>query len=321
MANSHPIIVPGELVWLNGRPLLKMVEITEESLSLPFWSQTLAAKIRVAGLISLDESGPEFHAAMTLGGFVYHFNRCGSTLVSNVFSALNSCISISEPFVFQQLLDSSHGTLKQRVNWLRQLMALHLDALAAYADYLVIKWPGLMALYIADIESAFPRVPTIFLYRNPVEVLVSARLNPLGNTDIVKEVHLGLPLLKNINDYSPLERTAKLMANMCRHVLLSSNIKLLDYACLPDAIWTHVAPYFNIHLSPSDVLTMRECGRFHSKSHKKNKIFSDDAWTKRAMANEDELRVSNEIIEPVLLKMVDLLPSLCVPKLCPTQET
>lgn len=311
MANNESVIVPEELVWLDGRPIVKMVEIAVEALQLPFWSQTLAAKKRVVGLMPLAQFESDSKPMATVSGFVYHFNRCGSTLVSNAFKARSGCFSLSEPFVFQQLLDSEHGTPAQRVEWLKELMGLHSQALAGICKNFVIKWPGLLALYIAEIEQAFPHVPAIFLYRNPVEVLVSARLEPLGNTDIVRQVHLDLPASKQLNDYSALERTGLLMANMCRHVMRSQNIRLVDYASLPTAIWENIAPYFNLTPSPDDLLKMTECGRFHSKAYKTNKVFDEDTSTKNKLANEEERRVSNEIIEPALALVISALPQLC----------
>ncbi len=159
MANNESVIVPEELVWLDGRPIVKMVEIAVEALQLPFWSQTLAAKKRVVGLMPLAQFESDTKPRATVSGFVYHFNRCGSTLVSNAFKARSGCFSLSEPFVFQQLLDSEHGTPAQRVEWLKDLMGLHSKALAGICQNFVIKWPGLMALYIAEIEQAFPLVP------------------------------------------------------------------------------------------------------------------------------------------------------------------
>lgn len=313
MTEQHCFILPAELVWLDGRPLLKMVEISATSLDLPFWSQTLAAHIRVVSLLALDEVDHAQDTSMNLSGFIYHFNRCGSTVVAQVLKAGKACLTLSEPFVFQQLLDSEHGTLAQRIVWLRRLMALHLRALAPCADHLVIKWPGLIALYIGDIEAAFPRVPAIFLYRNPIEVLVSARLAPLGNTDIVKEVHLALPLGKRWLEYSGLERTALLMANICRHVMPARDVRLVDYASLPGAIIDDIAPYFGLDLSVEALARMREACRYHAKAPQGEILFHADSSKKCAMANEHERRVAHDLIAPALANMTARLPSLCVP--------
>ncbi|MES2016468.1 MAG: hypothetical protein V4484_08220 [Pseudomonadota bacterium] len=310
MTETERFIVPAELVWSGQRPLLKMVEIDAASLAFPFWSQTLAAARRVVGLVALDEVVPGADVALMPSGFVYHFNRCGSTLVANAFKARKGCLVLSEPFIFQQLLDNARGTPGQRIVWLQRLMALHRQAFVRHADHLVIKWPGLVALYVADIEAAFPHVPAIFLHRNPIEVLVSARMAPLGNTDVVKEVHLALGAGERLQDYSALERSARYMANICRHVAPARNMALLDYAHLPGAIVEHVAPFFKLGVSARDLAAMGESTRYYSKDVARRTVFSADSSQKNGMANADEWRVTQDIIGPALLALQAALPQL-----------
>ena len=109
-------------------------------------------------------------------GFIFHMSRCGSTLVAQLLAALPQNIVISEAGPVDAVLRANwydpNITSAQRIAWLRAL-------LSAYArprhgeQHFYVKFDSWHTLELPLIQAAFPDVPWIFLYRDPVQVLVS----------------------------------------------------------------------------------------------------------------------------------------------------
>lgn len=113
-------------------------------------------------------------------GFIYHIGRTGSTLVSNSLGVLDPTTTrvYSEPLaVLEALLscDKSivHCNAKKASVLVRDaitLMGRTSDPLESRVFYKLLP-SSLLAIDI--IRKAFPDTPSVFLYREPVQVLVS----------------------------------------------------------------------------------------------------------------------------------------------------
>ena len=79
--------VPAELLWVAESPLVRMVEIDEADCLLPFWSQTLSRSYRTTRLLPLERVEGNGAILSQVKGFIYHVNRCGSTLVANALKS------------------------------------------------------------------------------------------------------------------------------------------------------------------------------------------------------------------------------------------
>lgn len=302
--------VPSELLWVAEAPLVRMVEIDESDCHLPFWSQTLSRSNRTVRLLPLDRIEDGDGGLSQVKGFIYHVNRCGSTLVANAFNSAGQCRVLSEPFVFQQLLDNQRGTSAQRQSRLRKLMALHLQALCVRDEALIIKWPSLLALHAGQIESAFPAIPAVFLYRNPVEVLVSIQRHPLGGTEFIRAEHLGDFQNSDINMpvvAGDLRINALYIAHICRKIVEANHLIAVDYAALPGAICELVAPHFGIRLTEAERHTIVETSRIYSKDARARTTYLPDSEAKQREATPEIRALAAEIILPALNKALTLL--------------
>jgi gluconate kinase len=111
-----------------------------------------------------------------LKAFVAHVSRCGSTLISQMLAHQPTHVVMSEPPMFDVLLGIRyrlpHVSRQDQIAWLRALVTV-LGFAPVQERHLIIK---LDAWHVAEYElvhEAFPQVPWIFLYRDPVEVAVS----------------------------------------------------------------------------------------------------------------------------------------------------
>ncbi|MFZ0255928.1 MAG: hypothetical protein WAN46_09815, partial [Gammaproteobacteria bacterium] len=97
---------------------------------------------------------------------IYSVGRCGSTLLSKMFSKVTGCYSLSEPDIYTQLLGCSVPH-QESVNLLRAVTRLlgkpHFPTPSAH---LVLKFRGVCIEQAAMMNEAFPESKMIFMYRN-----------------------------------------------------------------------------------------------------------------------------------------------------------
>ncbi len=114
-------------------------------------------------------------------GLIFHISRCGSTLLAQMLAQLDRNIVVSEPQVADDILRVSRAipsiTDEDRIAWLRGAFAAYARARGA-GKRLFVKFDSWLIFELPLIERAFPGVPKIFVYRDPVEVLVSLGRSP-----------------------------------------------------------------------------------------------------------------------------------------------
>jgi hypothetical protein len=316
LARPDALVVPTELVWRGDQPIITFAEVDRRHLALPFWSHTIERAHRIVGMAPLDAL-PQAQAPVRPAGFIYHMNRCGSTLAARQLTALPGVFAISEPFVFQQLLDQPDDDADRRVRRLRSLMRAHCTALAPVADRLVIKWSSLMGLHVRQIEAAFPEMPAVFLHRDPVEVLASIAAAPLGGAAYVKPSHLGRHAPDDLDACraKPLELSARTLANVCDSVADAGGPLALSYDELPSASWRGLAAYFGLDVDGAGRAAMARAAEPHAKHAAGGLPFSGDAWRTTHAADPQVLALAGAFLAPSRaralrrLKPLELSPS------------
>ncbi len=110
-------------------------------------------------------------------GFIFHLSRCGSTLLSGCLSELDfTCVFSESPLLTELLLDKQLSTEELKTS-LRAFIDLQA---AAFPDrpQMIIKWNAWDIFQWELIRELYPKVPVIFLVRNPVEILASHQKMP-----------------------------------------------------------------------------------------------------------------------------------------------
>lgn len=107
--------------------------------------------------------------------FIYHMSRCGSTLVSQMLAALPEHIVLSEPPPIGTILDLNQrgASDEERISWMRAWMSA-MGQPTNGEQRLFVKLDSWQTVDLPLLRRAFPDTPWIFLYRNPVEVMVSS---------------------------------------------------------------------------------------------------------------------------------------------------
>lgn len=136
---------------------------------------------------------------------VSHVSRCGSTLITQALATVPQCIVMSEP---PCSAPSSAGTTATPghsggVRTLQRLAAAQGHRRDPAARHLDVGFDCWHLPWMPLVQAAFPGTPTVFLYRQPQEVLASHRHQR------------GLEMAK------------------------PQDLVLMDYSQLPWAIWFH----------------------------------------------------------------------------------
>lgn len=110
--------------------------------------------------------------ALSPGAFIFHVSRCGSTLLSQVFSQPEENIAIAEAPLLDEILQIGDAALfKSAVALMGQRRNFK------ETDY-IIKLDSWHIHYYATLREWYPSTPFFFLYRRPDEVIASHAKRP-----------------------------------------------------------------------------------------------------------------------------------------------
>lgn len=232
-------------------------------------------------------------------GLIFHLSRCGSTLLAQMLSALPSAVVLSEPHPVDEVLRSQWKMPdvrdEDRVSWLRALTSAFSRPRLG-EQHFFIKLDSWHIFQWRLIEAAFPDVPWIFLYRDPIEVLVSHHRRA-GSQMIPNVIEPGV-FGWHWSEVAALpqeEYGARVLARFCEAALEavqnSERGLLINYSQLPGAVWTELPAHFGFSLSEADKEKLRAASQRDAKQPQA--IFTADSAVKQREATP-QLRVMAE---------------------------
>lgn len=144
----------------------------------PFFDQTIERclghpfRLLFTAQTSLDDlvAWTNAHPGLVPAGFVFHGSRCGSTLITQALQEVPGTLCLSEPGPVDTVLRSMTG---DRVDVLSAVVAALAQPRRPDDRHVVLKLDAWSILQLPLVRAAFPLVPWVFVYRDPVEVLVS----------------------------------------------------------------------------------------------------------------------------------------------------
>lgn len=291
---------PQKINWKAGIPNISWCYMAEHPFSEPFYADSFTRH----GLCALNQF---LHFETLLqaiepwaiveeiapSGFIFHMSRCGSTLVSQVLSALpvNLCYSEPEPLdaVLRARLQHPEITEAQQIQWLQALINLWGRRRSGREQHLFIKTDCWHIAAFPLLQKAFPGVPMIFLYRDPVEVLVSHQKQ--RGMQMVPGLIEAEWLSDDISNSPPEPLDAYgawVLGNICRMAsehCAKGSMLTLNYQHLPDAIWNCLSEYFGIRYQPDEIEIMRAAAGYNAKAPRQS--FSSDSQRKQDAASDN----------------------------------
>ena len=151
----------------------------------------------------------------------------------------------------------------------------------------MVKFDPSHALQLPLVRRAFPEVPWIFVYREPVEVLVALGGMPGGRLvpGVLDPCLLGLDALE-IPQMPPEEYHARVLARICGCALAHHDRRLarvVDHKDLPGWVWTELPALFGLPCDAQEQGAMRARAGFDAKSPQAR--FVEDSASKRREAS------------------------------------
>ncbi|WP_313535289.1 hypothetical protein [Sphingomonas sp.] len=223
----------------------------------------------VTTLDAFIDNAPSDGAA-PVRGLVYHMSRCGSTLVAQMLGALPATVSLSEPGPLDAALRLAMCRADfagERGGALLRAMVAALGRARNGERQCFIKLDSWHILAFPLIHAALPHVPWVYLFREPVEVLVS-QMRMRGYQTVPALVPSGLYDIGD-DQPGPEELCARILANhhsAALRALAAPHGLAIDYASLPGALIAAIAPHFDMSLGSADRAALGLASRGDAKA-------------------------------------------------------
>lgn len=293
--------LPVDAAVVDGRPGLVWLDMQGISLDEPFFQQTTERvksehperRERFIGFDTLVQLEQTFDSVAPTG-LIFHSSRCGSTLLANACRALDGAIVLSEPPAVDKLIArfitdvDEHGTKAKLYSiFLRAAMKALGQRRTGNEQRLFVKFACCSVSQIERVQRLWPNVPWVFLYRDPVETIVSNIKNvPAWLQDEDRRV------LASITGASTEAVAAMSIEELCARALGSfyaianrvanDRAVLLNYKQLsPDEI-TNVLHFFGVKPATAEMETIARQSQTYSKSISGDRFVTDTDAKQRA---------------------------------------
>ena len=314
--------VPSRLWWHQGRPAVTWTELGEERFDKPFFHQTLDAALerpaapepRHSGLQALVAEAQRAEAAgeslAPPSGFVFHMSRCGSTLVSSSLACAPSALVLGEPNPLGDYFEVAQALPPaQRGQLLRALLIL-LGRRRAGEQVFVIKAMSQLAVFLPFLLQALPETRWVFVYREPVEVLVSL----MEGESFIAGLHArpeqaalwsGIPATE-VAALPPADFAARMLARICATAAAAGEhdpgrMRALAYPWAPEAVIEGVAPFLGVEMDAAAQQKARDLALRDAKEPARD--FTDDRAEKAARADTAVRAAADRWLAPLAARL------------------
>ena len=238
-------------------------------------------------------------------GFIFHTTRCGSTLISRMLAVLPGAAVIAEAHPIDQVVQAKLAipelTPLQHAQWLRWMVTALGQRRAAGQTHYFAKLDAWHIHSLPLFRAAFPDTPWIFVYRNPLELMVSQLQQP-GRQALPGAMDPRVLAMRpdDITRFGREEWCAQVLAGYFRSALAfrnDSQALFIDYEQLPEAVPAAISTHFTLPLTRTDVALMQEAARFDA-GHP-GVPFRADALRMQAEAPPHLRQLTAELLEPL----------------------
>lgn len=297
--------MPVDAVVVDGRPGLTWMNMSDVALKEPFFQQTVD-RVRAEeswrgevftefdALLQLDKVLPRIQPS----GFIFHSSRCGSTLLANACRALDAAIVLSEANPIDKLVarfitDAAEDPVKESVYSvvLRAIVNALAQSNNAVKPRVFVKFSCCGVSQLERIRRIWPGVPWVFLYRDPVETIVSNMTTvPAWLLDEDRRI------LAHITSTTPVAVSQMSLEELCArsigsfystaHSLANGNSMLLNYNQLSVPALTNILNLFQVSPSLEELQRIESGSRIYSKAASGAREFVADTAAKQDLASD-----------------------------------
>lgn len=294
-----------------GEPFFDWCHFGDHRLRRPFFDLDVEDRLKLPMNCFLRPQTPvgvlrdfaAIHECVRPRGFIFHMTRCGSTLLTQMLAAVPENLVLSEPFALSQVLRLRMRRPDLSDEIIAEYVGLTLNSLGQKrdetVDRLFVKFDGLDIIQIDTISRAFPDVPWVFVYREPVEVIVSHLRMPSPSTipGSIGYLPEGLDFAAAA-ELSHENFIARMLSDICRSALNRRDDPrgmFVNYNELPNA-FSRISDHFNGNFTAAQMESMATMASFDAKAPERR--FSPDSAEKRHDASES-VRDAAAIVAPL----------------------
>lgn len=282
---------------------------------------------QIARLARERDEADEQTKSLPLEGVVFHESRVGSTLVSNSLAASNPTAhrvySESAPPIALLRKCEDMGdhfcTSPATVALFRDIVYLMGRTSDAAETSMFFKIQSVGTKGISLFRAAFPEVPWIFVYREPVQVMMSHLKLPSGvsitksnclrsfknPSRSYKELAKKLGGGRKLKELSYEDHCALHLASICQSAVdeqsKSHTGRMVNYANLPQVLSDDIFPnHFGIRITDIERQNIEDVSTHYSKGRHTNKKWNEegDSEKKERLANDAVKEASNTFLRP-----------------------
>jgi hypothetical protein len=305
--------MPFRAGWTGTRMVVDWCHFGDRRFVEPFFYESVARAMTEPFNMAFQQRTPidaleSLPRGVPIAGFIFHMSRCGSTLCSQALATLPENIVISEAVPINAVIRAPEfgpATISDSARWLAAMVNAFAQPRFPDDRRLFIKFAAANTFDLHLITRAFPDVPWIFVYRNPVEILASLQDN--ASADFLPGAIFAERLGLRHEDLWTMEGSsyrAHCLTGMGQAALSAGRndprALFLNYRELPEALWETIPAHFGFTLSESDRAAILETSQRNAKCP--NTSFSDDRAAKQAAAAH--LRgMAEEIVGPTIMAL------------------
>lgn len=265
-----------------ARPFFR--DDVDQALRLPF-NQAFRRETGLQMLLDWQAVSP----GLPPTALIFHASRCGSTLMAQMLATLDDNIVLCEPPPLDNLLRAHRLDPKATPHqpaWLAALVSAYGQRRQGNEQRLFIKLDAWNVFEAPLLLALYPEVPRVFLYRDPLEIVVSQLRQPGLHCvpGLLGSSALDLPAQEALR-MTPAEYTSRTVGAILQQGLALCQQRgavAVNYQELPNACWGRLASLFDVH--DAHLPRLRETAGFDAKQPSQS--FSADSHSKRKAADE-----------------------------------
>jgi len=290
-STPSPSWLPAEVIQVEGCAAVAWLRFGRRRLTESFFDNSLARlrHLPFHRLFAVHTPLRDLEAwaaavpALEPAGLIFHMSRCGSTLAAQTLAASPANVVLSEAPPINAIVGRADLDDDAKVAVLRAMVAA-LGQGRNGERRLFLKLDCWHSLDLPLFRRAFPDTPWVFLYRDPVEVLVSHSRVPGMQMvpSLVPPSTFGIDLPDGVPDD---DYRACVLAAVCEGALRhypAGGGRLVNYRQLPEALFTDVLPHFGFTGSEAEFHAMRAATARDAKTPEQ--AFTPDARDKQQAA-------------------------------------
>jgi hypothetical protein len=184
-------------------------------------------------------------------------SRCGSTLAAQMLAASPDNVVLSEAAPINAITQDADLDNEAKVTLLRAMVAV-LGQARNGERRLFLKLDCWHSRDLPLFRRAFPDTPWVFLYREPVEVMVSQtrRRGVQMSPSLVPPATFGIDLPDGVPNDDYCARVLAAVSEAAAQHYPAGGGRLVNYRQLPEALFTEILPHFGVITSEAEAALM-----------------------------------------------------------------